>query len=145
MLTCKQLPHDCPKVCKTEKGTWNRIYAASLGCSAPTPTPQVEFDCPGCGGAGCDGCDKGKIRHYRCPNQVLAEEPETRYLINWFFLHFEKGRLPGPGGLMDQPAAFVAAMEHLGREYNRIESKRIEKELAEMERRNRKLSASRKR
>lgn len=45
-----------------------------------------------------------------CP--LLAITPEALAWIRWHGL-WQRGLLPGGGGVMDQPAKYLAAMEHL--------------------------------
>ena len=43
-----------------------------------------------------------------------------------FYRFFEKGWLPNPGGILDQPATFVEAMECLGTEIAKAERERAD-------------------
>ena len=43
-----------------------------------------------------------------------------------FYRFFEKGWLPNPGGILDQPATFVEAVECLGNEIAKAERERAD-------------------
>ena len=43
-----------------------------------------------------------------------------------FYRFFEKGWLPNPGGILDQPATFVEAVECLGTEIAKTERERAD-------------------
>lgn len=47
-----------------------------------------------------------------------------------FFRFFERGWLPNAGGILDQPAAFVEAMEYLSAEVSKQEKERADESRA---------------
>lgn len=51
----------------------------------------------------------------RCPRRPLLDDPESIGYIFWLYRQKEKGYLPEPGGLNDQPAIFVQYMTIIDR------------------------------
>lgn len=103
---------------------WHEIWA----CDAPRPEengPVFTIDCPACDdilGSSCPHCEDGQYPIRRCPMKLLGSS-EVRAVQDFALLKL--GHLPRPGGFMDQPAPWVAKMEHLMAASGRIESDRI--------------------
>lgn len=65
--------------------------------------------CPACLGDGCKECSKGFIRQTVRPGALLSAE--GRDLFDAYCWLKNYGVLPTPGGFLDQPAAFLDAVE----------------------------------
>jgi hypothetical protein len=72
------------------------------GCDEPTATPQFEFE-----GENLD----------QCPMKFLKRQ-SLQYMRHFRF--FQMGWLPQEGGIMDQTAKFVEAMEYLGIQFAKV-------------------------
>lgn len=65
------------------------------------------MDCPGCGGKGCDACDRGKIKIETCPMQRIGRQEND--LIRAARAARESHLWPVAGGSLDQTVAFTTA------------------------------------
>ena len=66
------------------------------------------FQCPGCGGGGCDECNRGEWDLGECPRRFVGPGGEIWEVIE-FAEFYEKGLPPVIGGVLDQTRAFVEA------------------------------------
>lgn len=101
-----------------------------------------KFDCQRCRfGYHCDDTGEWPLSRGAAPNVILEipDVVESRTCLlpmvgeaerAWLrgYTHYQAGYLPSAGGINDQPAAFVEAMELIATHYHRIERERIEKE-----------------
>lgn len=97
------------------------------GCDEPAPVPQMRLQCYECEGraADCDECNgTGVVELYRCPNTYVG--PIHRDACR-AAVHIENGLVPGAGGLFDQPATFVDAVELVRAEMHEYEERAQEK------------------
>lgn len=108
------------------------VFTRGYGCDEPLELPdgttkiQVEIACPACGGGSddCGYCVEGRVGFDRCPYHLVQEAQSTMGLLNFFTTSFAPhGHLPGPGGMLDQPAVFVRAMQHLSHVQNELRGK----------------------
>lgn len=65
--------------------------------------------CPTCLGDGCQECKKGFIRQERRPGALIGPEGSDLFQAYKWLKNY--GTMPVPGGLMEQAAAFVDAVE----------------------------------
>lgn len=75
--------------------------------------PIATIQCVRCSGYSleCEKCGGvGTISVYRCP---FATAPKELLAIIPFYSDWDKGRLPVPGGVLDQSNFFVEAMRYL--------------------------------
>ena len=70
------------------------------GCFKPAPIPVFVLD---------------DERYFRCPLKVITRE--TAEMLR-YFKFYQNGYLPVSGGLLDQSAKFVSAIEVIGAEIN---------------------------
>jgi hypothetical protein len=94
------------------------------GCDGDSVRPVGLIRCWACYGSGCGECDRGRRPIYRCPRASVS-----RFAVDALRLLalYEQGAFPAAGGLMDQAAAYVEAMQCLTVEVSRArdeESKR---------------------
>ncbi len=66
---------------------------------------------------------KGVIESYTCFLPMIT--PQSNELLR-LFGHYRKGNLAFSGGLLDQPAAYIEAMELLDGTFAQIERERLE-------------------
>lgn len=74
------------------------------------------MDCVRCGGAdrNCKLCKgSGQEKFYRCPVKRLT--PDIIHFFR-FYRFYKQGFLPVEGGLLDQSATFIQAVEIIDRE-----------------------------
>jgi hypothetical protein len=114
----RELPHDC-KICRT-----GREYRAAWGCEDKPARELFEIECPECSGIGCARCGGGLMRLTVCPNKMLslADGGEIAALNYFHTVWLPSGAMPGDGGMLDQPATFVAAVEILAATRARVEA-----------------------
>jgi hypothetical protein len=90
---------------------------ARWGCDAPAAEPTCDIrPCPFCAGkdATCEHCQGTNIVElYRCPHAMVGEREFDLVMLAQ---HVEQGRLPDPGGWLDQSATFAAVFPTLLRE-----------------------------
>lgn len=81
------------------------------GCREPTPESEPV-------------CIWDRRPVHRCPRALLSEVAPWVWEIARLFHHWENGTLPGQGGVMDQPATFVDAMEIFHQQLAELRKKR---------------------
>ena len=82
----------------------------------------IIFECPECGGKGCDKCDDGKWNLNECPRRFL-DEPAIETLA---FARFARdGSWPVAGGMLNQTEWFTDACRLVWSEQSIIESEAI--------------------
>lgn len=108
------------EICKVDP-----VARSEWGCDAERKQPVSVIRCWWCFGVGCSECNStGKRPIYRCPRASVS-----RFAVDALRLLalYEQGAFPAAGGLMDQAAAYVEAMQCLTVEVSRArdeESKR---------------------
>ncbi len=65
--------------------------------------------CPECLGDDCGGCKKGFLKQEQRPGTLVGPEGESLFQAYKWLRNY--GILPAPGGLQDQPAVFLDAVE----------------------------------
>ena len=70
------------------------------------------------------GTHKHKIVLDKCPANFIT--PDHLYALK-MFTHYKDGFLPYPGGIANQPAALILAIQVIRGEYNLIEEKKAKK------------------
>jgi hypothetical protein len=80
------------------------------GCAAASAEKKWFIFC-GCDlPEGCKHCEKGKIYPERCPDFYLDEET---YIFNTLYKEYEnRGTLPYPGSLIEQPKVLFLYFDH---------------------------------
>lgn len=81
---------------------------------------MVAKDPPACGQCDCDANHRAPYPKWRigdetfqtCPRFLVTEESAQMLRL---YGHYDAGHLPFPGGILDQPAAFVEAVEIIRR------------------------------
>lgn len=74
-----------------------------------------------CQGHGCDGCDDGYVRIQGCPTRFCSSIAEVVDLIDMA----NKGHMPVSGGVLDQSAGFVEAVQQFNNEMARVRNEQL--------------------
>lgn len=107
----RPLANDC-RYCRNPQFSSLR---AEWGCDAPTPFPQLVIPCVRCRGYDpdcevCGGSDRESL--YDCPSRLVASVRGEILEAVALHVHWPTA-LPFAGGLYDQPAQYVEAMQVL--------------------------------
>lgn len=83
--------------CLCEQGAEPSHVRGCLGKDAPEPVAAIEnaFD------------QRNPFPCYQCPRKLAREDRETMRALGLWRVFKDTGAGPGPGGFLDQPAAFV--------------------------------------
>ena len=104
-LIAGEVKFDCKRC------TANPKLKIENGCDEDAPIPVFEMDCIRCKGTDeeCPVCKgSNKEQFYRCPYRYLTFDT-VRFLR--FYRFFKQGLLPVQGGVLDQSATFLRAVE----------------------------------
>jgi hypothetical protein len=90
------------------------------GCNAhPDDFGNIEIECVACDGSGCERCHDGRVTITTCPKTLVDQ---TTLDVVRLCDARRDGILPIAGGLLDQSATAVQAMEFYLSDVNRIEA-----------------------
>lgn len=92
----------------------------------PTEAEPIEIECVVCDGLDddCEACNRtGRMPIRTCPREFIGAIV-TR-AVN-MISHAMQGSFPVTGGVLDQSAQFIRAMDYLRAQHNRIDAERIE-------------------
>ena len=88
------------------------------------PNNLAVIECPDCDGSGCDECgETGQVTIDQCALDYTRGLGQLANLATYA----EKGMLPLPGPLLDQPAWFVAFWHFLQSQLTKIENEKLER------------------
>jgi hypothetical protein len=80
----------------------------------------LEIECPSCNGGGCEDCQDGVFAIEGCPNSYCRSIVTSIDLIDLF----GKGMPPINGGVLDQSASFIDAVQFFESEERKVANDR---------------------